>query len=329
MVVRLTVAICMTSWLCCDVALGSSAPYKWEVVQGLAQSSDLVITGTILDVQRGTRGGVQPDRSYSSSTDTRVKCAVKSVHIGNTNMAGRTVTILFTAADSPIRKGGNAPVLLFLKREQESYRLPFSGKYGVFQLDGENVRCWLEGKPRGKFFTLKELLLRVTGYQERNVAILVDVQQPVMLVESNLNIVYTFRNSGALPVYIIPPSHCFNSIQCRKLSNGQWFPDENPWRSVMHWDFLSVREQLFQLPENSTRVLKYSIPFSTLGIDAEATYRITSCYRQYRHLQWHTSKTQTVAHAEVWLGVPDVKKWELSIGATTSAEDEKTAYYQP
>ena len=311
----LIIPTCLTLFLCAVTAFGTSiSAYKWEVIQGLAQSSDAVISGRILDVQRGTRGGVQSGGSYSSSTDTRVKCAVERVHIGAPEMKGQTITILFTAGDSPIRKASDDQVLLFLKKERDSHRLPFWGRYGVFPLDGETVQCWLEGKPHGEFFTLREVIAAVRQYRQNSVNISAKIENPATPGGGVLRVTYTFRNSGSSPVYVVPPSHCFNSVQCRKLSKGQWFPNESPWRSVKHWDFLPAPEPLLRLPEKTSKVFRYKIPFTTLGIDTNATYRITSWYRPYRHSKWSAQETETIDHADTWLGVPDKQSWETEIG---------------
>src|SRR5215210_668947 len=80
-------------------AADSSRPYKFEMLQGLAQSSDTVVTATVRSVTVGVVG----DR-YRETTDTRAVCLVTAVHLGEKGLKGRPITVLFAAGDEPIRE---------------------------------------------------------------------------------------------------------------------------------------------------------------------------------------------------------------------------------
>lgn len=286
-----------------NVKAETRLPWSFTVIQGLTHSSDTVVTATIESVVVGQRGD-----SRKETTDTRVKCKVNDVYLGNKEIKGKYITVLFGAADSPIREKSKIAVLLFLQTEGKNYRLPFFDRYGVFGLKKGIVQAVFESdkKFEGEFHSLPDIISRVKKYAELKVEFQAETKENILLSDSYLPVKFTFKNIGEKPVLILPPSYCFNSLQVTKrfaIIDGS--SDDNWWHSVLHWDFLTELEPLSELKVGEERIYDYQIPYKQLNINKIGEYKVDFDYHPYQLSSWSDKANITKEQMQnVWLGVP-------------------------
>lgn len=278
----------------------SYSAYKFEMLQGLTQSSDTVLTATVQSVAVGVRG----DR-YRDTTDTRVVCLVTAVHLGPKELKGRQITVLFGAADEPIQEPSPEPVLLLLKREGDSYRLSFFHTHGVFGLKDGNVQLAFEPKKKGlywSFYTLGEIVSRIKGYAKSRVEVRLEVADNVSLSDGYLPVTFTFRNTGRRSVLLLPPSYCFNSVWAERLAPAG--AEKFMWEGVDHWDFLTGPEPPSKLAVGGERSYSYRIPFDRLNVNAAGEYRVNLFYYPHQKSKWWQNARLTDKQTRAaWLGV--------------------------
>jgi hypothetical protein len=278
----------------------SYSPYKFEVLQGLTQSGDTVLTATIESVTVGQRGDV-----YRDTTDTQVKCSVREVYVGPKTLKQRTVNVVFGAGDEPLKDPSTSPVLLILKREGDNYRLCFFHRYGVFRIENGGIPVWFEGKPFGSNYTVKEILAHIKSYAKAKVEMISEVPDNLLLDDGYLPIKFSFKNTGKVPVLLLPPSYCFNSFAVKRVVTDRNEMEKTWWESVDHWGFLSQSEPLVELKVGAERSFSYRIPFTVLKIAAAGNYRASFDYHPYQLSQWATKANLTEKQMRrVWLGVP-------------------------
>jgi hypothetical protein len=284
----------------------SVQPYKWEVLQGLAQSSDLVVTGKVLAVVPGLRGMTKEDDTWTPTTDTRVTCEVTAVHFGGPVPKDRKITVVFGAADSPIETPSEDPLLLLLKREGTVYRLPFYGAYGVFPLKEGKIPRWFEGRKDRDYPSLEAILAKIEQHRRYQVLVSVSVDKNISRAAGKLGVKYEFTNRGKTLVWIMPPSWCFNTVACYRLIDGKRRPIAHPTHSVLRWSFLGQSEPLHHLRPGETKVFRYDIPFAVLGIDPRGSYSVAAGYRPpVQRPEWIDPKGEDVSPSSVWRGVLD------------------------
>ena len=282
------------------VAADSYSAYKFEMLQGLAQSSDTVVTATVQSVAVGVRG----DR-YRETTDTRVVCLVTAVHLGAKGLKGKPITVVFGAADEPIQEPSPDPLLLLLKKEGDSYRLSFFETHGVFGLKRGYVQAAFEPKKKGldwSYYTLGEIVSRIKSYSKSRVEVRVEVADHVPLSDGLLPVTFRFRNTGRRSVLLLPPSYCFNSLWVERVAPAG--AEKFMWQSADHWDFLPEPEPLLRLEVGAERSYSYRVPFDRLGIDAAGEYRVNFNYYPYQLSRW-AQKAQLTGKQmrDAWLGV--------------------------
>ena len=283
-------------------AADSYSASKFEMLQGLAQSSDTVLTATVQSVAVGVRG----DR-YRDTTDTRVVCLVTAVHLGSKELRGKPVTVVFGAADEPIREPSPDPVLLLLKREGDAYRLSFYHRYGVFRLKDGIVQVAFEPKKKGldwSYYTLGEVVSRIKGYSKSRVEVTLEVAGDVSLSDGHLPVTFRFRNTGRRSVLLLPPSYCFNSVWAERLAPAGSGAEKFTWEGVDHWDFLKEPEPLSKLEAGAERVYSYRIPFERLNVSAAGEYRVSLDYYPHRLSKWGQKALPDDKQTRAaWLGV--------------------------
>jgi hypothetical protein len=273
--------------------------YKFEMLQGLAQSSDTVLTATVQSVAAGVRG----DR-YRETTDTRVVCLVTAVHLGPKGLKGQPITVVFGAADEPIREPSPEPVMLLLKKEGDVYRLSFYHRHGVFRLKNGVVQVAFEPKKKGhywSYYTVGEIVSRIKSYAKSKVEVKLEVAGGASLSDGYLPVTFHFRNTGRKSVLILPPSYCFNTLLAEKVFDaGEQFA----WEGVDHWGFVAGPEPLSKLNVGEVRSYTYRVPFDRLNIDAAGEYRLTLRYYAYQLSTWgQAASLSDKQKREAWLGV--------------------------
>lgn len=303
----------LTALSLCLISISAQAdtysPYKLEVLQGLTQSADTVVTATIESVAPGQRGDI-----WTETTDTQVTCLVRDVYLGEKKLKLKTITVVFGAADEPINSPSESPTLLVLKKEGDRYRLCFFHTHGAFRLNGNTVMIWFEGKKGHNYYTLKEIVARVRNYSKSKVEMTTEVANNVSLSDGYLPVKFSFRNTGKSPVLLLPPSYCFSSLMTKRIVIDRRDAERIQWWSVDHWEFLRELEPLLKLEPGSERSYNYRIPFEVLHIDMADKYRVTFDYHPYQLSAWAKKAQITDKQMrQVWLGVPRKTRQIISI----------------
>lgn len=284
------------------------SPFKFEVLQGLTQSADTVVTATIESVGAGQRGDI-----YAESTDTQVTCLVKDVYLGEKKLKLKTITVVFGAGDEPISRPSESPMLLILKKEGDRYRLCFFHTYGAFRLSGNTVMIWFEGK-KGPLYNLKEIVGRIRNYSKSKVEMTTEVANNVALSDGYLPVKFSFRNTGKAPVLLLPPSYCFDALWTKRIVTDRRDLEKITWWGVDHWEFLRELEPLLKLEPGSERTYSYRVPFDVLHIDTADKYFLNFFYHPYQLSTWAKKAQITDKQMrQVWLGVPREARRIISI----------------
>jgi len=285
------------------------SPFKFEVLQGLTQSADTVVTATIESVTVGQRGDI-----YTDTTDTQVRCLVREVYLGEKKLKRKSIMVVFGAGDQPMNTPSQGPMLLILKKENDRYRLCFFETYGALRLDSDNtVKIWFEGK-KGPLYSLKEIVARIKTYSKSRVEMTTQLANNLSLSDGYLPVRFTFRNTGETAVLLLPPSYCFNSLQSKRIIIGRRDLESLTWWSVDHWEFLRELEPLLKLEPGSERSYSYRIPFEVLHVDAVGDYQVTFDYHPYQLSTWSDkAKITDQQMRRVWLGVPRTTRQIVSI----------------
>jgi hypothetical protein len=290
----------------------SYSAWKFEMLQGLAQSSDTVVTATIESVAVGVRGDI-----YRDTTDTKVKCVVENVYLGAKHLKGETITVVFGAADEPIQSPSTKPVLLLLRKENDNYRLSFFHTHGIFRLEKGIVQVAFEPKKKGlywSYYTLKEIISRIKTYSTSKVEMATEVADNIALFSGYLPVKFSFLNTGKTAILLLPPSYCFNSLWIKKIVTDPREVQETSWWGVDHWEFVRASEPLLKLDPGSERSYSYQIPFADLHIDVAGRYQVNFFYHPYQLSTWATKAQITDKQMrQVWLGVPKKTSYIISI----------------
>jgi len=282
--------------------------WEFKMLQGLAQSSDTVVTATIESVTVGVRGDI-----YKDTTDTKVDCKVANVYLGTKQLKGKTITVVFGAADEPIQSPSTKPVLLLLKKENDNYRLSFSQTYGVFRLEKGIVQIAFEPKKKKEglywtYYTVKEIVARIKSYSKSKIEMTAQIADDFSLSDGFLPITFNFKNTGERTVLLMPPSYCFDSFWIERIIDKR-DASVSIWEGVEHWYFLSELEPLLKLEVNSERSFKYRIPFEELKIDKAGNYQVNFKYRPYRLSKWgEKAQITKEQQPKVWFGTSETSK---------------------
>jgi hypothetical protein len=292
------------------------APYKMSDLQGLSQSADLIAVATIQSLTAGQRGQMIEDGRWVDGTNSRVRCRLIRIYAGEDRLADTEIEFQHTAADEPVARDVKTPVLLFLRRQFDGhYALLYYNRYGILQLDGNNVLMWLEGKEYGQYYTLSELIPHVIAFRKKRVSQTVTIPRRIDVAATNLPIEYTFTNIGSLPVYVMPPSYSFNSLWSRQLVDGVWYPEKHYWYGVRHWSFLDKKEALAKLLPGEKCVFAYRVPLAVLEIAQPGDYQL-SVGNATQWSQWREEGLKDVDPKEVWFGLPEIVSHTLTFGAS-------------
>jgi len=293
----------LSLWFVSDIARAETySPFKNEVLQGLTQSGDTVVTAMIESVVVGQRGDI-----YQETTDTKVTCLVREVYLGDKKLKLKTITVVFGAGDEPISQSSENPMLLILKKENDRYRLCFFHTYGAFRLNGHTVMIWFEGKQKGQgiLYSLKEITGRIRVYSKSKVEMMTAAANNFSLADGYLPVRFSFRNTGKATVLLLPPSYCFNSLMVKRIAVDRRDAEGIQWWDVDHWGFLPELEPLLKLEPGSERGYEYRIPFEVLHIDTAGEYRLTFSYHPYQLSTWaKKAQISDKQMTQVWLGVP-------------------------
>lgn len=290
------------------------SPFRWEEVQSLSQTADVVVTATAESTVSGKRGQVRPDGSWTPTTDTRVKCSVSRVYIGPDSLSGKTIDVVFSGADSPIIATSGPPTLLFLTVEKEHYRLPFGGMYGAMPTteDGR-VRVWFEGKEHSQYYTIADLITRAEQYRRVRVSVQPIARPSEPASGGILRVEYVFRNVGKETAWIMPPSYCFDAVISRRIRNGSWSPLRDPWVGVGHWDFLTQQEKPVKLAPGQHHQFSYAIPLKVLGMKEPGQYQLAMRYTPYTQSKWRKTGGVDAVNDKTWLGVREAVEVPVTV----------------
>jgi hypothetical protein len=295
-----TLAIVAVVFLSARASADSMSAYKFEVLQGLAQSSDTVISAQAMSVSVGERGDI-----YKETTDTRVQCRVTAVHLGPKELKGKTITVVFGAGDQPISEPSATPLLLLLKKDGENYRLSFYHRHGVFLVEDDVVQCAFEPKKKGlywSYYKLGEIVSRIKRYSLSHVEMKTEIADSSSLGDGSVSVTFRFKNTGKREVLLLPPTFCFSSFWVKKIPADRSEAKKNSWWSVDHWEFIKEPEPLLTLAVGSERSFSYQIPFAQLRMTSPGQYRATFDYHPYQLSSWATKITEE-AKQQLWLGV--------------------------
>ena len=274
-----------------DAAATSISPWTWEDLQGLTQQSDTVFTGRVQSVTAG-------DRNLPDDKSTAV-LSVVDVAVGDPKLAGGTLTVEHSAGDQPLAKS-DALRLFFVARARDRYRLSFFHTYGALPIDGDNLAIWLQGKPRGSFYALADVVARIRRDAQARVVWSAEVPKRVDKGQKTLMVSFVARNLGAAPIQVLLPSHYFDALWARRVLPGDRLGDD--WQGISHWDHHKPIEPLRVLPEKGELRLKYAVPLSVLGMATAGTYRVGVRLEPHRRTNTGDRLLKGRNLSRVWLG---------------------------
>lgn len=281
---------CWTDWLS-QARATSISPWTWEDLQGLTQQSDTIFTGRVQSVTVG-------DRSLPDAKNSAV-LSVVSVAVGDPKLAGGTLTVEYSVGDQPLSTS-DALRLFFVARSGDRYRLSFFHTWGALPIEGDNLAIWLQGKPRGSFYSLSDVLARVRRDAQARIVWSAELPKKVEKGQPALTVSFVARNLGSTPMQVLLPSHHFDALWARRVLPGNRLADD--WQGVSHWDHHKPVESLRVLPAKGELRLKYAVPLSVLGMAAPGTYRVGVRLEPHRRTQAGDRLLKGRDLRRVWLG---------------------------
>lgn len=270
----------------------SISPWPWEQLQGLVQQSDTIVIGRIKDVKPG-----DPSQLGASGSAT---VSVGQVIVGAAHLAGQTITVTHSAADTPVVKT-DTQRLFFLASRGSSYRLSFFHAYGNLPIEGEMLSIWMVGKAHGDFVSVTDVVTRLRRYARPRVKWTANVPQKVALAARGIEIEFVAHNTGPESVRLPLPPHHFDAVWALRLGpDGKRVGDD--WAGVGHWEYLKTAEALPNLAPGAGLRRSYVIPFSALGIKERGTYRLGVRLESHRHSEKGERAIKGIDPSRLWLG---------------------------
>lgn len=290
---RLRSLLALLAWLGLGAAEARSiSPWTWQAMQGLTQQSDTIVTGRLQGFQPG-------DRSLPNGKSVG-QIAVVDVVVGDPKLAGTTLSVEHSAADSPLAQAEGLR-LFFVARSGERYRLSFFHTYGALPIEGDKLAIWLEGKPHGTFYPLAEVLARVRRDAQARVVWTAELAKKIDRGQPALSVQFVARNQGPATIELPLPSHFFDALWAqRRLPDGQKLADE--WQGTGHWEHHKPVERLRSLAPGAELRLRYAIPRQVLGMQAPGTYRVGVRLEPHRLTSTGERLLQGRDPRRIWLG---------------------------
>jgi hypothetical protein len=193
------------------------------------------------------------------------------------------------------------PLLFFVARRGENYRLSFFHTYGTLPIQDDKLAIWIEGKPHGEFYKLADVVARIRRYAVPRVEWTATLPPRIELKNRVLPISFVAKNRGPESVQLLTPSHYFDALwAARVLDGGKRVSDD--WTGISHWDYLTTKEPLRTLAAAKELSLQYAIPLEKLGIKEPGTYRLGVRLEPHRRSDRGEKAVAGKDLTKLWLG---------------------------
>jgi hypothetical protein len=269
-----------------------SSRSSWKVIQGLAQGSTLIATGSYLGHStKGTPG--------ARGSEAVARVAIEKVLVGDAALAKTTFEVVHTASDQPFDSAENKRLLFFFAKDGARWSPVLYRTHGVITLDGDKVKLWLEGKARGDHYTLDEVMAKVRALPSATVRWTATIAKAPKRSSGFIEASFTAKNTGSAPVKVMPPSFYFDAVTAYPLTNGVWDQRVGWWTGVDHWSF--AKESLVTVGAGAERTFAYEIPLTALGMKDVREYDVYMRLEAHRTTDEADAALQGIDPTTVWL----------------------------